>query len=81
MFILILPCLSPYQFSVPPQAPVLCRHFDDLEDSYFEGKRAVELGSGTGLLGLYVAKRGNRSLCLRSHAVKTEFLSSPLIHA
>eukprot|EP01116_Phalansterium_solitarium_P012447 TRINITY_DN28726_c0_g1_i1.p1 TRINITY_DN28726_c0_g1~~TRINITY_DN28726_c0_g1_i1.p1 ORF type:complete len:215 (+),score=36.36 TRINITY_DN28726_c0_g1_i1:63-707(+) len=42
-------------------ALVLCKYFENAEDfpaGFFEGKRVVELGAGTGVVGLVLASQG-----------------------
>jgi len=43
---------------VPLKAPVLCKHFERFPPNHFQGKKIVELGSGTGLVGIFVAQLG-----------------------
>lgn len=46
-------------------AYVLCRYLEDqVCDTYFENKTVVELGSGTGLLGIFVALCGAKQVVL-----------------
>jgi 16S rRNA G527 N7-methylase RsmG len=51
------------------QAPVLCKHFEDFPEHHFQGKKVVEVGSGTGLVGIFVAQLGNDCFHLLSHLV------------
>ena len=41
---------------------MLCKHFEDFPEHHFQGKKVVEVGSGTGLVGIFVAQLGNDRL-------------------
>jgi hypothetical protein len=43
---------------------VLCKHFEDFPERHFHDKKVVEVGSGTGLVGIFVAQLGTHCHCL-----------------
>lgn len=50
--------IVPHWANIWGAAPVLCKHFEDFPEHHFQGKKVVEVGSGTGLVGIFVAQLG-----------------------
>ena len=59
--------------SISPQALALCRYLEGLSTDFLSGKKVIELGAGTGLVGLVAHALGE----VQSAEVLSMFDSSP----